>query len=468
MKKLKGFIALILLFITWLTLFWVTGYRTPWRFFQKANMDSIEIPLGDIPVQNYDRMGFTGGSVCCVNRINGWLVGTERGELFLFDNQGRQVWKRALGIGKLTALALSKDEQVVYVGERSPNGLLYALNVDTGDIQWKYASSEVIGSVPEKRSYPGVVHLDVDAEGNIYAIAYRYMINQKRIREYNSRVLSFLPNGTIRWKFPQDGAMDTWLNWCTVDNVGKRVAVATSAYELIPGMKYPKLLYIFDKDTGKPVKDVALAPIEPFKTVVMRGSPNYSADGKYLAGSASDGRGFLFDSDGKVLWERELSKAEKVEGAWINASGRDGYIVPEGVVFTTINTFNRENWQLPTPVLHPNNNTMFVFSTAGDFKFKFQADGEIEGVAFAKGVAACAAGRNIRTHDFKNAHAALLVSLRDGSLIEKFPTEGPLQAIDISGDGSFIGGIEAPAVIGGGKVIGAHKFHIWRVNKQQQ
>ena len=76
----------------------------------------------------------------------------------------------------------------------------------------------------------------------------------------------------------------------------------------------------------------------------------------------------LFDGSGKVLWQRELSKPTQIDDAWINASGRDGFAVDAGVIFTTINTFNRENWQLPTPVEHPSNNSMFVFNYDGTFK----------------------------------------------------------------------------------------------------
>lgn len=54
-----------------------------------------------------------------------------------------------------------------------------------------------------------------------------------------------------------------------------------------------------------------------------------------------------FDENGSILWQRVLSKPHKVAGGWYNAAGRDAYIVPEGVVFTTINTFNRANWQIP-------------------------------------------------------------------------------------------------------------------------
>lgn len=64
----------------------------------------------------------------------------------------------------------------------------------------------------------------------------------------------------------------------------------------------------------------------------MRGSPNFSEDGEFLAAACSDGRGMLFDAAGKVLWQRELSKPAQIDNVWINASGRDGFAAEAGVI----------------------------------------------------------------------------------------------------------------------------------------
>lgn len=64
-------------------------------------------------------------------------------------------------------------------------------------------------------------------------------------------------------------------------------------------MKYKDTMYFLDKRTGELLNSTHVPPIPPFDNTVMRGSPNYSADGKYLAAGASDGRGILFDEAGK-------------------------------------------------------------------------------------------------------------------------------------------------------------------------
>ena len=60
MNKLKGWLAIVLLLLSWCALYWITGSRTPWNQFHVNNDGSgVSVYLGDIPTQNYDRMGFT-------------------------------------------------------------------------------------------------------------------------------------------------------------------------------------------------------------------------------------------------------------------------------------------------------------------------------------------------------------------------------------------------------------------------
>lgn len=153
MNKLKGWLALVLLLLSWCALYWITGSRTPWNQFHVNNDGSgVSVYLGDIPTQNYDRMGFTKAVVRYAAEEEGWIVGTERGELFLFDNEGRQKWKRSLGIGKLIALCLTPDGKLAIVGEQSAEGRLYAVDVHTGisvgSIRVLISSALMLRSVP--------------------------------------------------------------------------------------------------------------------------------------------------------------------------------------------------------------------------------------------------------------------------------------------------------------------------------
>ena len=462
MSKWKGYLAIVLLVISWVALYWLTGSRTPWNNFGGGDdKNGVSVYLGDIQTQNYDRMGFTRAVVHYAEKEQGWIVGTERGELFLFNNEGRQKWKRSLGIGKLVSLAITHDGALAIVGEVSPEGKIYAVNVHTGDIAWQYKGADFVGSDASQRSYPSIVHIVIDKQDNVYANAYRFLMRKDGSRGYNGRMIKVGADGKLMWQFPKDEPMDSWINWCDVNDANGRAVLSTSAYDFREDMKYKDTMYFINKDSGELLNSVALAPVEPFDNTVMRGSPNFSADGKYLAAAASDGRGFLFDEKGKLLWWRFLSKPAQVDGAWLNASGRDGFATPYGVVFTTINTFNRENWQLPTPVEHPSNNSVFVFNTDGTFRYQYMADATMENLTFAGKLLACAVGRNVRTHNYK-AHGALVIDLEAGKKQSFFATEGPCQAVGISADGKWVAGVEAPALTPQGKIIGAYRLHIWK------
>ncbi|MBR1494975.1 MAG: PQQ-like beta-propeller repeat protein [Acidaminococcaceae bacterium] len=464
-SKIKNILILCLFALSCCALFWLTGSRTPWTTFRvSAGKDSVSVFLGDVPVENYDRMGFTRAQIKFVGAEDAWLVGTDKGELFLIDMQGKQLWKRSLGIGKLVSLAVTADDRLAYAGESSAEGNLYAINVHTGDIEWKYKAADFVGTDASSRSYPAPVHIAVDGEGNAFVNMYRFVMQKNGSRGYDGRMIAVDAKGRLLWQFPENETIDSWINWCDVNDRSGRVVIATSAYDFRPEMKYKKTLYLLDKKTGTLLHDTFVPPVPPFDNTVMRGSPTFSEDGEYLAGMGSDGRGFLFDKSGKLLWWRFLSKPTKVDDSWINASGRDGYIVKEGAVFSTINTYNRENWQLPTPVEHPSNNSLFLFTLDGNFKYQYRAQGTIEEIAFSPGKAACAIGRNVRTHDYK-AHGASVLNLADGKEEHFFHTEGPCQAVAISRDGAWLAGVEAPALTPEGKLIGSYRLHIWKLQK---
>ena len=95
MKHMKDIILATAFLASCLCLFWLTGNRTPWVLRDNGKEDGITAYLGDVPVQNYNRMGFTGARIAYAKKADAWLVGTDRGELLLFDRQGRQRWKRS-------------------------------------------------------------------------------------------------------------------------------------------------------------------------------------------------------------------------------------------------------------------------------------------------------------------------------------------------------------------------------------
>ena len=127
-------------------------------------------------------------------------------------------------------------------------------------------------------------------------------------------MLAVSAQGDLLWKFPQEEAIDSWINWCDANDANGRVVISTSAYDFRADMQYKDTMYFIDKNNGKLLGSTFIEPVPPFDNTVMRGSPNFSTDGQYLAASCSDGRGFLFDKEGKILWERTISLPTQVDG----------------------------------------------------------------------------------------------------------------------------------------------------------
>lgn len=463
MKRIKTYLVFLLLVLTWAALFWLTGSKTPWQVFTSRDKEAgTVVSLGEMAGRNYDRMGFDGGELLPVKSDGGWLVGTANGELMHLSKEGKELWSHSVGSGLIRAIAVSRDEKTVYAGEKSPDGYLYAINVKTGDVRWKYRAYDLIGGEPDIRADPQPIRISTDHEGNVYAVFYRFTVNEAGERHYVSRVVSFTADGDIRWKYPKDENMDGWVNWGDVSDSAHRFAFGTANYDKSKTVKleYNKNIYVLDDRDGTLVHGETIPMADHFTSVTMRNGPSYSEDGRYLTAMTSDGRGFLFDSDGNLLWQRTVADAKEINGAWYFAAGRDAMILPEGVLFATINTFGRDNWQLAAPVIHPASNSIYLFGLDGTYRFKYQAPGEIEGVSAANGIAALAVGRNVRNHDY-HAHGAAFISLADGKELRYFHTAGPLQAIAISADGKTAAGIEVPAVTPEGNLLGDYRLHIW-------
>lgn len=464
MKRYKKYLVFFLFGLSWLALFWLTGSRTPWMMFQEtAAEDGIVVSLGDLAGSNYDRMGFPSGIVRYVPADDSWIVGTDRGELIHVTRKGRELWTHSLGTGEIEALEISPDGKTAYVGEKSPDGFLYAVSTKTGDILWKFSGGDVIGSEPALRSSPAPVHIAVDEAGNVYAALYRYSVSADQKRAYISRLVAFASDGRELWRYPKNENMDAWVTWDSA--AAGRVAFGTSNYENTENIRYGKHAYILDAATGEEVATVSVPVKKEFGVAVFRNGPNFSADGQIFVMTASDGRGFVFDKDGKLLWEREISGIRSAGSITINASGRDAYVLPTGdILFGTINTFARENWQMPAPVLHPSSNTIFVFQADGTFRWKYQAAGEIEETAFAADTIAIAVGRNVRTHDY-SVHGAQALDAKTGKLLLSKHTKGPVQNVAVSSDGKTLAATELPAVTPEGTLLGAYRLHIWDVGE---
>lgn len=421
---------------------------------------AAEVGLGRIEIKDYQRMGFTRGIVRFAGNGKSLAVGTENGDILLVGLDGKVLWQMKLGVGKISALEFSHDSQSLLVGEASAEGNLYCFEAATGKEQWRRSTARELGVDIKFKSLPGVVRIVEDQVGNVYMLAQRTERLNGKTSEYHGKIYSFNRDGQERWIFPGNGDMDAWVNWFSVDRDGDRLVFGTANFETDTSYKFGENIYCLAGVNGAQLWSILVPPVPPYQKTVMRASPNIASDGKYLAAMASDGRAFLYDADGKQLWQRTLSQPKKIAGVYLNSVGRDAFLVNDNVIFGTTNTYNNANWQLPTPIEHPSSNSMYIFSLTGQMKGRWRAAGAIEEMAFSKDKIVAAVGRNTKTKDPK-AHGLYLLNQADGLPLEYIPTEGPAIAAAISPDGNYLAAIEAPIQLDNGQILGKYRLLLW-------
>lgn len=417
----------------------------------------VEVFLGKVEAHNYQRMGFTKGFIQFSPDNRYLAVGTENGEVLMLTNTGKTLWRKNIGLGKMSALEFSRDSKYLLIGESSQQGYLLCFDATDGTEKWRQASVGELGVEIKDKTYPAIVAIRTDETGRVYAVGQRYIRFADGRNEYRGRIYQFDETGKRLAAFPYDHNLDAWVSWISVDRQGNRAVFGTANWDAIQTNRYVDNMYCLDENLDR-LWSMVIPPIYPYQNTTMRSSPEISGDGKYVAGIASDGRCFLYDGgEGRELWRRNLSEPQKISGVYMNANGANVQIVGEHFIFTTGNTYNRANWQLPTPVEHPGSNSMFVFNLQGQLVNRHRFGGMIEQIAVSKQLAAIAVGRNVRTKD-PEVHGLHITSLPGAQTIDYIATDGPCVGSAISPDGRYAAAVEAPLQLDDGRIIGEYKL----------
>ena len=420
------------------------------------------ISLGKVEVYNYQRMGFTRGFLQFSPDSQYLAVGTENGEVLMLDNSGQMLWQKKLGLGKLTALQFTPDSRFVLIGETSPDGLLVCLDRSDGRELWRQSSAGELGVDIKNKTLPGFVAIRTDGYGNVYAVAQRYIRYPDGRYDYRGRIYKFKPTGERLGLFPDNHNLDAWVSWLSVDAKGEKLTFGTANWDTAGVHRYTDSLYCVDGQFQGILWSKLLPPAPPFQNTTLRSGPEISADGKYVTGIFSDGRCFLYDGQGQELWLRTLSSPQKIANVELNAVGTYGQMAGEYAVFSVSNTYNRANWQLPTPVEHPSSNSIFVFDRQGQFTSRYKLGGMIEDMAVQEQTLVLAVGRNVRTKD-PSVHGLYALSLPDAQLLDYAATNGPTVGAAVSADGAYAAGVEAPIQLDNGEVTGEYKLRLYRI-----
>jgi hypothetical protein len=361
-------------------------------------------------------------------------------------------------MGKISALEYTPDGQRIVIGENSQQGAVFCLDANTGTEKWRRNSVEELGVDIRQKTFPGIMSVTMDDAGNAYAVALRSIRSPNGQTEYFARIYKINNEGGVEL-FPRNHNLDVWVSWCDIDPSGNHMVFSTSDYTPGPDRKYKENIYLFDTRTGEQRWSLHAEPVEPYERTNMRFGPQWSAGGQYLSGVSADGRAFNVDSGGKLLWSRVLSTPQRIQGVFVNATGLHTQHIGPYAIFSTGNTYNRANWQLPTPVEHPQSNSVFLFDREGNLLKRRKLGGMIEEMKTVGPELAVAVGRNIRTKD-AGIHGVAILSTPELELVDWLPAAGPCVAVAASP--KHIVAMEAPLQLDSGEVVGSYRILVWR------
>ena len=417
-----------------------------------------EVPLGKVEIRGYKQMGSTPGLLRLSPDGARIVAGTESGEVMLLDTTGNRLWSRKIGMGKISALEFSRDNRRILVGENSQQGAVICIDAVSGAEIWRKASADELGVDIRRKTFPGIMSIKVDARDNIYAVALRSIRHPSGKTDYSARVYRFDPRGKVTL-VPREHNIDVWVSWCAVTLDGGTVAFATSDYTPGPERRFQDNIFAYDIRTGELRWSLPLPTVPPYDRTNMRFGPEISADGQVFGGVSADGRAFLVSADGNLLWSRTLSAPQLIQGVYVNAMGHAVQHVGDYIAYSTGNTYNRANWQLPTPVEHPQSNSVFLFDRAGNFQKRRQLGGMVEELQAAGQQLVVAVGRNIRTKD-PTVHGMMVMTAPALEVVDFLPMDGP--CVTAVTDTVHIVGLETPLQLDSGEVVGQYRIHIWR------
>lgn len=420
-----------------------------------------EISLGAVAPLYFQRMGRPGGEIVFASDGSLLAVGTENGEVLMVRPNGEVVWKKRMGLAKISAMTFSPDGIQLYVGETSPLGSLVCFGAADGRELWRMNSKEDLGINIDQKIYPAILHLTVDTLGSVFAVGLRYEFNKANQREYISRLYRLSSDGRLMQKFPADHNIDAWVGSLAVTPRGERMIFGTANFHVMSNLRYPDHLYCLDNRSNQILWSDKLDVRPPYQTTTVRHAPAMSTDGQTYAIAVGDGRGIAYDPNGQKQWVRELSQPWKIGGSYLRVTPLATKYIDEQFVFFTSTSTNLVNFQIPTPMEHPNGNSVFVFSRQGEMRGKYTAGGMITNVADGGERLALSVGLNIRTKD-TSVHGVAILDRRVAKQMDFISMKGPCIFTVISPDGKTVAAIEAPLKLDDGGIIGEYRLNLWK------
>lgn len=320
--------------------------------------------------------------------------------------------------GEGSAITLVPFGEGVLVGERScRGGIRY---VGGGEEQWCHEATDVVGEPTKDTRFfrPMVVDAAV-ADETAYVAARRYE-RREGGRHFESAVYALEPDGTVRWRYDADASP---IALAAFDD---GVAVA---YNRCPG-GHDDGVVVLDGDGRE------RWTWDPDRSATRRVGDVAAAGGGLVVTSHADYRGYRL-VDGEVEWSVDLG-TQLADGDRVYTYPNHVHATDAGVVFLTGNTFPEEGRE--TDERHPNEQSAFGYSLAGDERWRAETGGFAHEIATAGDHLLVPVAQHFRDRD-PSVHGWRLFDVASGHL-DSGSTDGVVTAAVI--DGSRRAVVEEP------------------------
>lgn len=455
-----------------------------------------EIELWALASENIPSVGEwqrKGDEAIAISPDGTWIaIAGHEEKVRLLDLGGREKWSFPIPESYGRTLAFSADSKMLYAGECSMDGTLYAIDVNEGKLRWSYLVGDDVGrpALTQPITYRTLdkccVYALVPAEEALFAVGTHRDRRLTQLATGGSVVNDVLDtvlyaldptSGKRLWRYPAQETMDTHMPHPLYSKTLGHVVGANTSYwrEGTPLEKYPNgSVRLIDARTGVQSCAYRFQPSFMSYTSIWY-SLAVSPNGRFVAAGTTDGRLILLEvKEGPSLvrvWEKEVSPLLQVSGIPIYACSSRNVVFDNGDLFmTSSSTFARQTGAgivRQPPNQHPDSNSAFLFDRHGKVLWKWKAPGDITDVRvhLESGLIVILIEHNYveKTLDAAGFYFFRYQQGQQPSPVERLGSM-QLSGISTSGaiaaDGSFFAGIERPIRLADDTLVGTHKLHI--------
>ncbi|WP_394743287.1 outer membrane protein assembly factor BamB family protein [Natronococcus roseus] len=329
----------------------------------------------------------------------------------------------------------------VVVAGRGERGTIAVYDLETGECRWRYETAADVGE-PVRGSVfakPYVVALETDGD-RLYAATRRYE-RDGETRQWNSTVLAFDSEGTVRWRYGTDASPIA----LELDESGERLAVG---YNRCTGEHDNGLVVLETCATTESSRNGGGETAGVGGDLAWTWDPGTEGDrrvgdvsfddGRLAVASHGDKRGYLLESGGAERWRVDLATETEIDGERLYAYPNHAYANDGRVAFLTGNTYAAESRE--TAGRHPNEHRIAVFGEDGRPLWDDSVCGFVHALATDGSRIAVPCAQNFRDRD-PDTHAVRRFDLESGPL-EHERLEGISTAAAV--EGGTVAAIEEP------------------------